>query len=111
MARYGVLVLAWSLILAIALFSESTHAFNSNLGSVVSASLSTSRKTVVFSNLDEEAEPDAFELDAFADPLTSNKPPAPARTSEGTSYPIDVPSPILLASSMVLAIIGVGKQQ
>ena len=105
MARNGILLLA---ILAIGLFSESTLAFSSNFQG--RASISQSRTTGIFSTPQDGDEPDAFELDAFADPLTSNKPPAPVETSE-TSYPIDVPSPILLASSMVLAIIGVGKQQ
>ncbi len=109
MARHSLLVFVWSLILAIGLFSGSTHAFSSNLGPVASVTTAQSRKTVAFSTPPENEEPDAFDLDAFADPLTSNKPPAPVDTSEGTSYPIDLPSPILLASSMVLAIIGVGS--
>lgn len=32
-----------------------------------------------------------------------------ASEPEGTQYPLDVPSPILLASSMVLAIVGTGE--
>ena len=112
MARQCVFILAWSLILATALFSGSTHAFTSNFhqrAPVVSVSASTSKATKIFSTPPENEEEQG--LDAFADPLTANKPPVPDSTPEGTSYPIDAPSPILLASSMVLAIIGVGKQK
>ncbi len=112
MARQCVFILNLSLILAIALFSGSTDAFTSNFhrrASVVSISTSTSKTTKIFSTPPESEEEQG--LDAFADPLTANKPPVPDMTPEGTSYPIDAPSPILLASSMVLAIIGVGKQQ
>lgn len=103
MARQCVFVLA--LILAIALFSGSTDAFTSNFHRRASTVLvSTSSK--IFSTPPESEEQG---LDAFSDPLTANKPPVVDSTPEGTSYPIDVPSPILLASSMVLAIIGVGS--
>eukprot|EP00980_Cylindrotheca_fusiformis_P028575 scaffold22612_cov138-Cylindrotheca_fusiformis.AAC.9 len=44
--------------------------------------------------------------DDFPDiPLVPDTPSEP----EGTQYPLDVPSPILLASSMVLAIVGTGS--
>lgn len=48
-------------------------------------------------------------MNAFADPLSNNKPPVSASTPERTSFPIDLPSPILLSGAMVLAIIGVGS--
>lgn len=106
MARFVVSLFAWSLALTIGLQSGRTVAFTTNIQRPA-ASLSSSRTTVVFSTPPENEGRDG--MDAFADPLSSNKPPVPASTSEGTSYPIDVPSPILLASSMVLAIIGVGS--
>lgn len=109
MARQCVFVLAWSLILATALFSGSAHAFTSNFGQRASVVSVSAKTTQIFSTPPENEEEQG--LDAFADPLTANKPPVPDSTPEGTSYPIDAPSPILLASSMVLAIIGVGKQQ
>lgn len=110
MARQSVFVCTWSLILAIGLFSESSHAFSSNFqrrASAVSASMSRSKTTAIFSTPPDGEESEG--LDAFSDPLTANKPPVPDSTPNGTSYPIDVPSPILLGSSMVLAIIGVGS--
>ena len=111
MVRNSVFVLAWSLFLAIGLFSgQGAHAFTSHFHPRASAvSASTSKTTMVFSSPEDVEQEEG--LDAFADPLTANKAPVPDSTPEGTSYPIDVPSPILLASSMVLAIIGVGKQQ
>lgn len=107
MARQCVFVLAWSLILATALFSGSAHAFTSNFGQRASVVSVSAKTTQIFSTPPENEEEQG--LDAFADPLTANKPPVPDSTPEGTSYPIDAPSPILLASSMVLAIIGVGS--
>lgn len=107
MARQCVCVLAWSLILATALFSGSAHAFTSNFGQRASVVSVSAKTTQIFSTPPENEEEQG--LDAFADPLTANKPPVPDSTPEGTSYPIDAPSPILLASSMVLAIIGVGS--
>jgi len=124
MSRYGVFILAWSLLLAIGLQSSSTHAFASNFQrpGVVAASLSSSSRTqnprkeaagasrtVIFSTPPESEGGD--QLDPFSDPLSSNKPPASTSTPEDTSYPINLPSPILLGSSMILAIIGVGKQE
>lgn len=111
MARHGVFVLACSLIFAIGLLSGSTHAFTTNFqkGAAVSPSVSSPSKTVIFSTPPESEEGSV--PDAFADPLVSDIPQVSDPAPEGTSYPIDVPSPILLASSMVLAIIGVGKQE
>ena len=45
-------------------------------------------------------------------PIVDNSTPAPQISkNEDTSYPIDLPSAILLGTSMVLAIVGVGKQE
>lgn len=119
MSSYSMFLLACSLILAIGLQSGSTHAFTGNnfarrpaLAASPSASIAppSSRKTAIFSTPPEsETEGDAQQqqLDAFVDPLSANKPSTPE--PEGTSYPIDLPSPILLASSMILAIVGVGS--
>jgi hypothetical protein len=38
---------------------------------------------------------------------TTSAPPTPSEP-EGTEYPIDLPSPLLLSTSMILAIIGIG---
>jgi hypothetical protein len=108
MARHGVFLLAWTLILAIGM--PSTLAFTGNLPRTVGVTTTTSpRSTLVFSTPPESEGGDEI-TSAFADPLSSNIPQVSESKQEGTSYPIDVPSPILLASSMVLAIIGVGKK-
>lgn len=41
-------------------------------------------------------------------PTPTTRPPT-TKEPEKSSYPIDLPSPLLLASSMILAIVGVGK--
>eukprot|EP00536_Pseudo-nitzschia_multiseries_P004104 jgi/Psemu1/302363/fgenesh1_kg.67_\ len=113
MFRQSILVAAWSLILAVGFLSEGIQAFtgvNVARRAVFAGSLSASRKTAIFSTPPESesgSDTQQQQLDAFVDPLSANKPATPA--PEGTSYPIDLPSPILLASSMVLAIIGVGS--
>ena len=124
MSRCSIFLLASSLLLTISLQSSSTHAFTSNFQQrqgVVAASLSstqdlqravskTSRTTLIFSTPPEN-ESGGDPLDAFGDPLQSNKPPASTSTPEDKNYPIDLPSPILLGSSMILAIVGVGKNR
>mmetsp|Transcript_8792 Transcript_8792/g.21464 ORF Transcript_8792/g.21464 Transcript_8792/m.21464 type:complete len:160 (-) Transcript_8792:4379-4858(-) len=106
MTRSGVFLLAWSLILTIGLQLGRTHAFSRDLqrNSLAKAPVPSSKTTMMFST-----PPERDDFNAFADPLSSNKPPISASEPEGTSYPIDLPSPILLASSMVLAIVGVGS--
>ena len=43
-------------------------------------------------------------------PLPENSVSAPiSNEPEGTQYPLNVPSPILLAASMILAIVGTGE--
>ena len=105
MLRYSIFLLAWSLILTIGLQSGTTHAFSTNL----QRQGATSRVTVRFSTPPESE--GGNEMNAFADPLSNNKPPVSASTPERTSFPIDLPSPILLSGAMVLAIIGVGKKK
>ena len=59
---------------------------------------------VLFSSPDDESSSTTME--------TTSAAKSSARGSmdpEGTSFPIDVPSPILLSVSMILAIIGTGK--
>ena len=105
MTRNNCFLLALSLILTIGLQSGGTHAFTRNFqrNGIATASIPLSKSIKAFST------PPENNGDAFADPLSSNK-PVSSPEPEGTSYPIDLPSPILLSSSMVLAIIGVGKQ-
>ena len=42
-------------------------------------------------------------------PLPESSVSTTSSEPEGTQYPLNVPSPILLASSMILAIVGTGK--
>jgi hypothetical protein len=46
--------------------------------------------------------------DAVATTSTSTPPPPAVVVEEGTQYPVDLPSPILLATSMLLAIASTG---
>mmetsp|Transcript_6101 Transcript_6101/g.11290 ORF Transcript_6101/g.11290 Transcript_6101/m.11290 type:complete len:194 (-) Transcript_6101:157-738(-) len=55
-------------------------------------------------NVEEPSVPSAV---VSTQPATS--PPSSSRVEETPSYPIDLPSPILLATSMVLAIVGTGS--
>ena len=116
MPSYSIFLVACSVILAISLQSGSTHAFTGSNFALRSASIvassPASTRTSIFSTPTPENEGDAQQqqLNAFVDPLSANKPSAPAVVEE-KNYPIDLPSPILLASSMVLAIIGVGKRK
>jgi hypothetical protein len=51
---------------------------------------------------------DEDKIDVVApEATTTSAPPTPSEP-EGTSYPIDLPSPLLLSTSMILAIIGTG---
>ncbi|VEU33709.1 unnamed protein product [Pseudo-nitzschia multistriata] len=109
MLRYSIIFVACSFILG-------THAFTSNsfagLQAIAASRSSTiaspfSKRTKIFSTPPEGEDFQQQQLDAFDDPLSANKPSTPEEGN--TSYPIDLPSPILLASSMVLAIIGVGS--
>mmetsp|Transcript_14602 Transcript_14602/g.40582 ORF Transcript_14602/g.40582 Transcript_14602/m.40582 type:complete len:167 (+) Transcript_14602:105-605(+) len=113
MSRHSVCTVALSLILALCLQAGSTQAFTGNniaRRAAFAASSSASRRTTIFSTppeSDNGGDAQQQQLDAFADPLSTNT--AATSAPEETSYPIDLPSPILLASSMVLAIIGVGS--
>lgn len=60
----------------------------------------SARRVLFSSPIDDEAETASME--------TSASSPAPTEP-EGTSYPINAPSPILLSASMLLAIVGTGK--
>uniref|UniRef100_A0A7S4AKE2 PEP-CTERM protein-sorting domain-containing protein n=1 Tax=Pseudo-nitzschia australis TaxID=44445 RepID=A0A7S4AKE2_9STRA len=116
MPSHSIYIVACSVILAIGLQSGSTYAFTGSNFAVrpasIVASSPSSTRTSIFSTPTPENEGDSQQqqLDAFVDPLSANKPSAPAATEEA-NYPIDLPSPILLASSMILAIIGVGKRK
>ena len=115
-SRYGILLLVWSLLLTIGLQSSSTHAFTtSNFhrqhGIVTTATRTTTTtegfgkiRTVTFSTPSEDEE----SRDPFADPLQKKSSPS-SEEETTTSYPINLPSPILLGSSMILAIVGTGK--
>lgn len=54
-------------------------------------------------------EPPASESSVSTPPVDSAAPPAAVQEPEGTDYPLNVPSPILLASSMVLGIASIGS--
>ena len=65
--------------------------------------MSVNERTILFSTEESESE----KSDKAVVP---EQPSAPvAQEPESTSYPIDLPSPILLSVSMILAIIGTGK--
>ncbi|KAG7374142.1 hypothetical protein IV203_013237 [Nitzschia inconspicua] len=76
-------------------------------------------KTVIFSSSGDESttsSSDTEESESLEAPSQSTSsavstpaPPKSSTTTEETSYPIDLPSPILLASSMILAIVGTGS--
>jgi len=60
---------------------------------------------LIFANPQENEEP----TDPFADPMIRSTEASSSTTSSSSlSYPINLPSPILLGSSMILAIIGTG---
>ena len=114
-SQHGILLLVWSFLLTIGLQSSSTHAFTtSNFhrkdGIVTTATTRTTTtegfgkiRTVTFSTPSEDEE----SRDPFADPLQKKSSSSSEETT--TSYPINLPSPILLGSSMILAIVGTGK--
>ena len=117
-SRYGILLLVWSLLLTIGLQSSSTHAFTTSTfhrqhGIVTTATTRTTTtegfgkiRTVTFSTPSEDEE----SRDPFADPLQKKSSLSSSSSEETTtSYPINLPSPILLGSSMILAIVGTGK--
>jgi hypothetical protein len=121
-SRYGILLLVWSLLLTIGLQSRSTYAFTASnfhrqQGIVTTATattkgfgkIRTATKTINFStpSEDEESSPEVSS-DPFADPLQKMSSSSSSEETT-TSYPINLPSPILLGSSMILAIIGTGK--
>ena len=61
---------------------------------------------LIFANPQENEEP----TDPLADPMIRSTEASSSTTSSSSlSYPINLPSPILLGSSMILAIIGTGK--
>ena len=50
-----------------------------------------------------------FSSEEPQDTKSSEAPPAPIQVEENADYPLNVPSPLLLAGSMVLGISGTGK--
>ena len=102
LSRYSIFVTVWTLLLTIGLQSRSTSAFTTSTTSSNFQMARTTTKTVFFST-----PPEREESDPFADPLRSRTSSSEVVT---TKYPINLPSPLLLASSMILAIIGTGKR-
>jgi hypothetical protein len=83
-------------------------------------SLEKSRNRVaIFASSEEKSSSNIGEtelLDAVVSRAELTTPPTPTSLSptaveEPSSYPIDLPSPILLAASMLLAIVGTGVRQ
>jgi hypothetical protein len=78
-----------------------TNRYNPRFGVASTQKISLRESTSLFSSDDKESE---------SSEKSVSKPPAPVEP-EGTSYPIDLPSPLLLSVSMVLAIAGTGKDR
>ena len=68
------------------------------------------QRTVLYSTEPHNDE-ESSEASQAASKAADTSVAAPPKTSEpdGTSYPINLPSPLLLSTSMILAIIGTGK--
>mmetsp|Transcript_766 Transcript_766/g.842 ORF Transcript_766/g.842 Transcript_766/m.842 type:complete len:165 (-) Transcript_766:334-828(-) len=109
LSRHSIFVAVWTLLLlTIGLTLKSTNAFTTSMSTSSSnfhkartaTTTTTTTTTVIFST-----PPEREESDPFADPLRSRTSSSEVIT---TKYPINLPSPVLLASSMILAIIGTG---
>jgi hypothetical protein len=70
-------------------------------------------RMVIFSSPEDELTSDTSgePQSSPSAPTAVATPPTPAATDEESSYPIDLPSPILLAASMILAIVGTGTNE
>jgi hypothetical protein len=91
------------LLLLTCVSSFTTHRYNPRFGVASTQKISLREITSLFSTDDTVEESESSEKSV-------SEPPAPVEP-EGTSYPIDLPSPLLLSVSMVLAIAGTGKDR
>lgn len=85
--------------------SFTTPRYNSRVGSVSTIKISLRERTSLFSADNQVEESESVEKSPI-------EPPAPVAVEpEESPYPINLPSPILLSVSMVLAIAGTGKHK
>lgn len=106
MPAYCKLVLQlFVLVTATLAFSPSRQGRVSQIGSTSVPTARVLRWPVLLATPEEESASEA----APAVTQVSTPPPV-AQEPEGTSYPLDIPSPILLSFSMILAIVGTGKK-
>lgn len=104
-----------TLIAPLLLLLQSGYSFSPSSTLISTRSCSVSRhncRTVVFASTDEEtaAESPAPELSetSKSDVAVTDKVEPAVAGSESAPYPIDLPSPLLLSASMVLAITSTG---